>query len=187
MAIKESVKDRIVTAASELFYFDGYNQTGINKIIEKAEVSKDSMYRHFRSKEAIAVAYLEKRHQMISYDLQEFIVSYTPGKEKVIGIFDYLIHWLGNVDYRGCGFQNIITDIPKDQQSIKDTVRMHKNEIHIFIQSELKKDASEQMDIEEISNEIMVVIEGAIMLSQIHKTSWPLISAKKTCLRLLKE
>ena len=61
---REGVKERIITAASHVFYFDGYNQTGINKILKEAEVSKDSMYRHFRSKEDIAVAYLIGRHSM---------------------------------------------------------------------------------------------------------------------------
>ncbi len=41
--VKESVKDKIILTASELFYMDGYNQTGINKILEVAKVSKDSM------------------------------------------------------------------------------------------------------------------------------------------------
>ncbi|CAM4407001.1 TetR/AcrR family transcriptional regulator [Zobellia nedashkovskayae] len=187
MIIRESVKDRIITAASELFYFDGYNQTGINKIIEEAQVSKDSMYRHFGSKEAIAVAYLEKRQRMISQEMTEFISAYSPGNDKIIGIFDYLLHWLGEVDFRGCGFQNIITDIPKDQESIKDAVRMYKNEVHEFIQNELNKTASEEMDTIEISNEVMVLIEGAIMLSQIQKNTWPLIAAKKACIKILKD
>ena len=59
---KLGVKDRIVETASDLFYHNGYNQTGINQIIAEAGVAKASMYQHYRSKEDIAVAYLRKRH-----------------------------------------------------------------------------------------------------------------------------
>ena len=183
---KENVKDRIILAASKLFYFDGYNQTGINKIIEKAEVSKDSMYRHFRSKEAIAVVYLEQRHKAWITDMTNYLSVRPEGQERVIAIFDYLNHWLSQVDYRGCGFQNIITDIPKNQNSIKEVVRKCKDDMHRFTLDELNKASSESMDTREISNEIMVLIEGAIMLSQIQKANWPLIAAKKACERLLK-
>ena len=61
---KKGAKERIIEAASRLFYFKGYNQTGINQIIAEANVAKASMYQHFRSKEDIAVAYLIRRHAM---------------------------------------------------------------------------------------------------------------------------
>ena len=58
---KKGAKERIIDAASHLFYFEGYNQTGINQILKESGSSKDSMYRHFSSKEEIAVTYLKKQ------------------------------------------------------------------------------------------------------------------------------
>ncbi|MFT6754704.1 MAG: AcrR family transcriptional regulator, partial [Urechidicola sp.] len=51
---KQGVKERIIATASDLFYNQGYNQTGINQIISEAGVAKASLYQHFRSKEDIA-------------------------------------------------------------------------------------------------------------------------------------
>lgn len=79
---RSGVRERIIIAASRLFYFEGYNQTGINQIIEEAEVAKVSMYQHFRSKEDIAVAYLIGRHTMWMGNLIEFISDGRSGKEK---------------------------------------------------------------------------------------------------------
>ena len=50
---KKGAKERIIDAASHLFYFEGYNQTGINQILKESGASKDSMYRHFSSKEDV--------------------------------------------------------------------------------------------------------------------------------------
>ena len=56
-------RSRIIEAADRLFYTQGYSSTGINQIIEEAGVAKASLYAHFPSKEALAVAYLERRHR----------------------------------------------------------------------------------------------------------------------------
>ena len=37
---KPGVKERIIDTASRLFYYEGFNQTGINRIIEEAGVAE---------------------------------------------------------------------------------------------------------------------------------------------------
>ncbi|CAM3505482.1 TetR/AcrR family transcriptional regulator [Zobellia roscoffensis] len=182
---KESVKDRIISAASDLFYIDGYNQTGINKILEVAQVSKDSMYRHFRSKEAIAVAYLEKRHWLFMQGLEEFVVNEKDGNDKVLAVFDCIEYYIGKFEFRGCGFQNIITDLPKGQDSIVEAVRIHINDFHLFIYNELKKNAIADKKAKELSAEIFVLLEGALILSQIQKSTAPINVGKRACRKIL--
>lgn len=183
---KKGARERIIEAASHLFYFEGYNQTGINQILKEAGSSKDSMYRHFSSKEDIAVTYLKGRHIMWVGNLLDFIKPKKTNKEKLIAGFDYLNDWLTEVEFRGCGFQNIICDLPKDQQKIKDQVVLHKNELRDLIH-DLLKDENQYTtkEAEQLGDEILVLMEGAIILSQIQNNSWPIISAKRTCIRLL--
>lgn len=182
---KVGVKERILEVASDLFYFQGYNQTGINQIIEEAGVAKASMYQHFRSKEDIAVAYLQGRHIMWMGKLNDFVISNKTNKEKIIGSFDYLNEWLMEVNYRGCGFQNIICDLPQGNQKIKDQVVLHKNELREWIHNLLKTDTQLSVDNQNLGDEVLVLIEGAIILSQIQKEAWPIDSAKNACVKLL--
>lgn len=183
---KSSVRERVIEAASHLFYHKGYNQTGINQIIEEAQVAKASMYQHFRSKEDIAAVYLRQRHYKWMSELDNFVATQETAKEKIIAAFDYLQDWLIEVDFIGCGFQNIITDLPDDHQKIREEVKFHKNELQQWIQNLLKDENSlSQEDAKELSSEIMVVIEGAIILSQIQKNAWPILSGKKTCISIL--
>ncbi|PCE62628.1 TetR/AcrR family transcriptional regulator [Sediminicola luteus] len=182
---KKGVKERIIDAASALFYYDGYNQTGINKIIEEAGVAKASMYQHFRSKEDIAVAYLQRRHIYWMGLLEEAVATQPEGKEKLIASFDFLNSWLVEVGFRGCGFQNIITDIPAEHQKIKDQVRLHKNELHQWVKDQIATFETSSEKVLDLSNQILVLIEGAIMLSQIQQDAWPIGTAKKNCEQLL--
>ncbi len=184
---KQSVKERIIETASRLFYFEGYNQTGINQIIEEAGVAKSSMYQSFRSKEEIAVEYLQRRHKMWMGNLSDFVSDKKSGNEKIIGALAYIKDWLEDVEYRGCGFQNIITDLPKSQNSIADQVLLHKNELLDWLRQELKEENYNIEELDILAKEIMVIIEGAIILAQIQKNSWPVNSAENTLKKLLAE
>jgi len=183
---KLNVKERIIEAASHLFYFNGYNQTGINQIIAEANVAKASMYQHFRSKEDIAVAYLIRRHTMWMGKLKDCVSVQNTSKGKVIGCFDYLIEWLNDVDFRGCGWQNIITDLPEDHDKIKTQAILHKNDVRTWIHELLKsEDQYSNIEAEELGDEVLILIEGAIILSQIQKNEWPIKTAKRACIKLL--
>lgn len=180
------VRERIIESASHLFYYNGYNQTGINQIIEEASVAKASMYQHFRSKEDIAVAYLKGRHIMWMGKLLDFVASKRSGKAKVIASFDYLNEWLNNVDFRGCGWQNIIADLPQDHDKIRDQVVLHKNEFRDWIHGLLEgEEGYSKKQAKQLGDEVLVLIEGAIILSQIQKEDWPIKTAKKACVKLL--
>ncbi|MBV1922704.1 MAG: TetR/AcrR family transcriptional regulator [Flavobacteriaceae bacterium] len=183
---KLGVKERIIEAASRLFYFNGYNQTGINQIIAEANVAKASMYQHFRSKEDVAVAYLIARHAMWVGKLNESVSSQNTPKGKVIGCFDYLSEWLNEVNFRGCGWQNIITDLPNDHTKIKDQAILHKNDVRKWIHNLLiEEDQYSEETAKELGDEVVVLIEGAIILSQIQKDEWPINVAKKACKKIL--
>jgi AcrR family transcriptional regulator len=52
---------RILTAASELFYFEGINATSVDRIASRASVSKRTLYRHFPSKTVLVEEY---RHRL---------------------------------------------------------------------------------------------------------------------------
>ena len=54
-------RERIQEVANRLFYAEGVHATGTEKIMSIAEVAKATFYRHFESKDALVLAYLESR------------------------------------------------------------------------------------------------------------------------------
>lgn len=65
----KDTKDRILTAALEMFSQNGYNGTNIRELTASLGLVKSSMYRHFESKAAIWNALLD---EMIAYYSERF-------------------------------------------------------------------------------------------------------------------
>jgi AcrR family transcriptional regulator len=58
LATRSPVQDRIMAAAADLFYRQGYRATGINQVIAESGVAKASFYDHFPSKDDLLYAYV---------------------------------------------------------------------------------------------------------------------------------
>jgi len=54
------VRDRILRTASTLFYQRGVRAVGVDLVVEEAGVAKTSLYRHFRTKDDLIAAFLER-------------------------------------------------------------------------------------------------------------------------------
>ena len=59
----QSRRDELVDTALRLFYTRGFNATGIDKILAEAGVAKMTLYKHFRSKEELILAALNRRDE----------------------------------------------------------------------------------------------------------------------------
>ncbi|BCI90288.1 hypothetical protein NIIDMKKI_54940 [Mycobacterium kansasii] len=51
-------RQRILDAAAELFYREGINATGVERLATESSVSKRTLYQHFPSKTAVVEEYL---------------------------------------------------------------------------------------------------------------------------------
>jgi len=59
-AVPSPVRERLVEAASELFYAQGLRAVSADRIIERVGTTKVTFYRHFRTKDDLVVAFLER-------------------------------------------------------------------------------------------------------------------------------
>ena len=57
---RPSPRERLLKAADELFYAEGINSVGIDRVIERADVARASLYSTFGSKDELIRAYLEQ-------------------------------------------------------------------------------------------------------------------------------
>ncbi len=60
-----SAKDRILNSALDLFYRNGYTETGINEILEHSGTFKKSFYIHFSSKTELGVLYINQIEEIL--------------------------------------------------------------------------------------------------------------------------
>jgi AcrR family transcriptional regulator len=108
-----SARERILDTAYELFSKRGLRAVGIDEVIDRADVAKATLYRHFPSKDDLALAFLEQREQLWTKGWVEDEArrrGKTP-EEQLLAIFDLFDEWFHRADFEGCSFVNFLLEI----------------------------------------------------------------------------
>ena len=184
-------RQRIITTALDLFYRQGYLATGINQVIAESNVSKNTFYYYFPSKDDLCVAYLQERHKVwMGWLLDHLDTKSTPYK-KLLGLFDFLDTWLRECDFRGCAFLNIATEVPDVNHRIRKEVIQHKDDLRKLFHrllADLKNSGKEYSDIDVplLSDFLYVLFEGTISSCQNYSDAKLVERARKSFERMLK-
>jgi len=174
---RKGARERLLDTATQLFYDQGYNRTGINEILEKSGVAKASMYQHFRSKEDILMEYLKIMEARGNSNLKNSLEERPDGKETVLGIFDFVLDFFHQPQFRGCWSQNVISEVGNENEKIANEVRAQKNRFRRIVQS-VVRDNLNVRDPEQLGTRIYLLYEAALADSQIFRQDWPIREAR---------
>ncbi len=120
-------RERILGAASELFYSHGIHATSADRIIERADVTKVTFYRHFRTKVDVIVAYLERQATREAEAITTVRESVGSDWDKA---FELLAHGIGaetcRPGFRGCSFINAAAEYPDPAHPVRVVVDRHR-------------------------------------------------------------
>jgi AcrR family transcriptional regulator len=111
--LQPDARERILESAYELFSQRGIRDVGVDELIEHAGVAKATLYRHFPSKDALALAFLERREQRWTRDWVEAEAKNrgeTP-EEQLLAIFDLFDGWFRRKDFEACSFINVLLEM----------------------------------------------------------------------------
>jgi AcrR family transcriptional regulator len=110
--VKRSPRERLLRAAGELFYAEGIQSVGIDRVIEHAGVAKASLYSTFGSKEQLVCAYLNERHAQTLGRLQAAVDAVEDPVERILAVFDAQAQLFRTPGYRGCAFTAAAAEAP---------------------------------------------------------------------------
>jgi AcrR family transcriptional regulator len=109
-----SARERLLAAADELFYSEGVNTVGIDRVIERAGVAKASLYDCFGSKEELICAYLRERMSARQARWRKKLAQYDSAREKILGVFDAMAETVAQPGYHGCPFIRVSAEAKSD-------------------------------------------------------------------------
>jgi AcrR family transcriptional regulator len=114
-------RERILRTAYELFHRDGVTAVGVDRIVAEADVAKTTLYRHFRSKDELVVAVLERHEELWTAGWIELEVERRAASphERILVTFDVLNEWLRDESFQGCLFINSLLEIHERSNSIR--------------------------------------------------------------------
>jgi AcrR family transcriptional regulator len=108
-----AVRDRILETTYELFAHRGVRDVGINEVVERAGVTKATLYRHFASKDELVVAFLKLREQRwtLGWVEAEARSREQAPEEQLLAIFDLFDEWFHHNDFEACSFINVLLEM----------------------------------------------------------------------------
>jgi AcrR family transcriptional regulator len=113
---RQDARERILEAAYDLFAHQGTRSVGVDAIIEKSGVAKMTLYRHFKSKQDLVLAFLERREALWTegWLIREVSIRASDPKERLLAIFDAYHDWFQIEDFEGCAFINVLLEYQAD-------------------------------------------------------------------------
>jgi AcrR family transcriptional regulator len=121
MADATTARDRILDAAYDLFSRRGIQAVGVDAIIERSGVARQTLYRHFGSKQDLVLAFLERRDQLWTRDwlLAEIERRASDPAGRLLAIFDVFDEWFHHPDFEGCSFINVMLEHADEGDTIR--------------------------------------------------------------------
>ena len=119
--------EKLLAAASTLFYRRGIRAVGVDLIAETAGTTKKTLYDRFGSKDALVALYLERR----AAHWQEFLREHMAGRP-LVDVFDVLALWLADQD-RGCAFVNAYAEIGGTDHPAEPVIRAEKETMRAYL------------------------------------------------------
>lgn len=163
-----ATRQRIITAADDLFYADGLAAVSMDRIASQAGVTKKTLYYHFRSKDDLMGAYLEARRASVLKRYQNWAGTTGSTAERMARVFSSLALASTDRDWRGCGFIRAaceLAHLPGHPASV--AARRHKEEFEAWMRSMLDEEG--RSDSATLARALMVLLDGAIVQTLIHR------------------
>ncbi len=112
----ENPRERILATAYDLFARRGIRGVGIDDIVRGSGVARATLYRHFASKDDLALAFLERREQQWTFAAIEAGArrrGSTP-EDQLLAVFDVFDDWFHRDDFEACSFINVLLEMGVD-------------------------------------------------------------------------
>jgi AcrR family transcriptional regulator len=176
----------LIDTAAQLFRRQGYAATGVNQILEAADVKAGSLYHHFpNGKQELAAAVVESAGGGIEKLLRRFLDSDTAVADIVDSWIDLLIAQLASDQRDGCPIEPIATESVNASPQVRDASARAFAGWTAAIAERLGADGWPDGDAAQTALAVIALIEGAIILSRIAGDDTALSSAKVAARALL--
>ncbi|MBS0251793.1 MAG: TetR/AcrR family transcriptional regulator [Proteobacteria bacterium] len=153
---KNNPRSRILEVADQLFYSEGIRATGTEKIMAAADVAKATFYRHFESKDALVLAYLDNRDKAF----WEYLGG-PDAPSDVHSALSMIDRYVNRTGVIGCPFLRVAAEYPDPDHPLHRRVVAHKDRLLRYL---AKLMPTNSPDPEEFARMLVAIIDGALSM-----------------------
>jgi AcrR family transcriptional regulator len=132
-------KVRLLEVADELFYTDGINSVGIDRIIAEAGVTKATFYKQYGSKDTLILDYVTGRDQQIRRALDELEREAPDASTALTALVDTVVADTARPNFRGDPFINAAAEFPNPAHPVRMAIAEHRDWFTGFLESLLRR------------------------------------------------
>ncbi len=173
-----SKRDQLLTAAIELFNEAGYHNTGVDTVVTRSGVSKMTLYAYFKTKEELILAALRRQDEEMRNALMRDVERREKDpRARLPAFFDALGDWFSQSDFKGCMFINASAEYTAQDHSVHLVAAEHKRLLTKYVRDLAA--AAGAPDPDDLADQLMLLIEGAIVTAHVRGSADSARRAKK--------
>lgn len=168
MAGRRDTRQRLLAAAYDLFYRNGFARVGVDRVAERAGITKKSFYYHFKSKDHLLAAVLEHHHRHALDRIAGWALNLEGGLDAFLdSLFGNLADWAAKPRWEGAGFTRIVMELAdRPGHPARAIARRHKAAVESWIAGELRRRGVPAPG--DRARQIVLLLEGALALMLVH-------------------
>jgi len=178
-------RERIISAASALFYNDGIRGVSVDAVAARARLTKRTLYYHFRSKDDLVAAYLAARDQPNLALFQRWFAEAGGGlPARVEAIFQNLARSARHPKWKGCGFLRTSAELANlpGHPAIKIGAA-HKKKFEDWLRVTFEAEGIAQASL--LARQILLLLDGSFAVVLLHRDPSYMESAGKAAHALI--
>jgi AcrR family transcriptional regulator len=178
MSARADTRDRLVNAARELFFRQGYGATGVAQILKSAGVNSGSLYYFFPTKEDLLLAVLEwYKGNLWPVVIRPAFDRVTDPIERVFAVLDgYRQMLVMTMCTSGCPVGNLALELASTHESVRKLVAENFANWAAAIRGCLDEAAGRLpagTDTQQLAHFVLTVMEGGIMQARAFRSLKP--------------
>jgi AcrR family transcriptional regulator len=173
----------ILSAATRLLYQRGLDGIGVAELCTTIGISKETLYRHFGSKDGLMLAVLEARSDHVVRWLHDAAASAGDDPaDQLTAVFDALGQWHAEPAFRGCAIVNAATQQHNGPARAIATGHLDRH-LDMLTGIARRADAPDPVN---LGKQLLTLMEGATVLADHHGDTDAAQLAKHAALALLR-
>jgi AcrR family transcriptional regulator len=172
----------ILEAAAPVLYERGLDGIGVAELCTRLGVSKETLYRHFGTKDGLVRAMLEARSERVTRWLAEAVAAAGQDPaDQLAAVFDALQQWYDDPVFRGCAMLNAAAQ--HHVEAVRAITARHLDRYLELLTGIAGRAGA--ADPHALGRQLLMLVEGATVVAAYHQAAGAGEHARQAALALL--
>jgi AcrR family transcriptional regulator len=163
----------LLAAATDLLYRRGLDGIGVAELCTSIGVSKETLYRHFGSKDGLVEAVLQARSDRVTAWLADAAAAAGDDPEaQLTAVFDALGRWHAEPSFRGCALLNAATQWHDGHEGTARATAARHLDRRLELLTGIARRAGAH-DPATLGRQLLALVVGATVLADLHPGAAP--------------